>query len=548
MQSKEDIERIPNDVEVAWSWVPDPSMEDDEYEAKLRHLEYVVVRSKQIHTCAHRRCLVPDKSGHYYCKRNALFELSPEDIVETDGRWHSKRLYGYLNGWMPALSVNIRCNNDAKLLTNGGDTRNVSFYVTGYQTKKQGKNYNVSAVMAKGYANHVEQMKNADYLQGLRDQQRLLLFRIVHAINCEQELSAPMVISYLMGWGDTFRSHHYTPVYWTTFIQALLTNFPSLRAHYVVGRNTATRDREGNESEYTREHKNSACEDSSVTSRDHEGNEFDNRREHENSESVSESEQDSSVTLDLDGSGKLYAKSQVTDYSERGDMISNMNIVDFFSNTYETTKPNTVDNQASHCGRPQHQRVPYRSTHPCYKTKQRVIRPQGHNNLLNFIGRYFPRNDDSDQKDFYAASMLMLFKPWRNLHTDLKDLGHTWTEAIEHYRARMTSKQKNMVDNIQYFYECERSAQLHRQQNAMDNSNDRIDEEGEEGEERCWELSDDVPDDVVPLSPPVSREEIHGMLAVEAAKRAKIFPNECDVPPPRTDDDLARRATHDDTL
>ncbi|KAF9233365.1 hypothetical protein BU15DRAFT_53997, partial [Melanogaster broomeanus] len=176
-------------------------------------------------------CLLPDKVGRFYCKRHAPFELSTDDEVEKDGRWRSKRSYGFLNGWMPSLSVNIHCNNDAKLLTNGGDTRNVSFYVTGYQTKKQGKNYNVSAVMAKGYAQHVERQRNATYLQALRDQQCLLLFRVVHAINREQELSAPMVISYLMGWGDTYCSHHYTPVYWSAFTQLLVAEFPSLHIH-----------------------------------------------------------------------------------------------------------------------------------------------------------------------------------------------------------------------------------------------------------------------------------------------------------------------------
>ncbi|KAF9239983.1 hypothetical protein BU15DRAFT_46161, partial [Melanogaster broomeanus] len=198
---------------------------------------------KQVHTCAPRRCLVVDKHGHYYCKRHAPFQLSSEDVVESNGQWKSKRTYGFLNGWMPALSINIRCNNDSKLLTNGGDTRNVSFYVTSYEMKKQGKNYNMSAVMAKGYTDHVERQKNAQYLQGLRDQQRLLLFCIVHAINREQELSAPMIMSYLMGWGDTYRSHHYTPVYWSAFVSSLLAVYPSLQVLGTMERRTGKVER-----------------------------------------------------------------------------------------------------------------------------------------------------------------------------------------------------------------------------------------------------------------------------------------------------------------
>ncbi|KAJ8590526.1 hypothetical protein M405DRAFT_700228, partial [Rhizopogon salebrosus TDB-379] len=119
-----------------------------------------------------------------------------------------------------------RCNNDVKILTNGDDTKNLTFYVTAYQTKKQGKNYNISAVMAKGHGFHVERPKDTQYLLGLRDQQRLLLFRVMNAINREQELSAPMVISYLMGWGDTYRSHHYSPIYWSSFVNALRAEHP----------------------------------------------------------------------------------------------------------------------------------------------------------------------------------------------------------------------------------------------------------------------------------------------------------------------------------
>jgi hypothetical protein len=32
-----------------------------------------------------------------------------------------------------------------------------------------------------------------------------------------------------MGWGDVYRSHHYTPIYWSSFVGALLKIFPTLR-------------------------------------------------------------------------------------------------------------------------------------------------------------------------------------------------------------------------------------------------------------------------------------------------------------------------------
>jgi hypothetical protein len=180
LESAESIKNIPNDVEVAWSRPPNPD------------------------------------------------SVNYDDSVDEDGHWKSKRLFGYLNGWVPGITINARCNNDGKLLMNGGDTKNITFYVSAYQTKKQGKHYNMSAILAKGYTYH---SKRTTYLDSLRDSQRLLLFRLVHTINRKQELAARMVISYLMGWGDTYSSHHYSPIYWSSFVSALLRAFPLLRCN-----------------------------------------------------------------------------------------------------------------------------------------------------------------------------------------------------------------------------------------------------------------------------------------------------------------------------
>ncbi|KAI0245122.1 hypothetical protein BJV78DRAFT_1141094, partial [Lactifluus subvellereus] len=62
--------------------------------------------------------------------------------------------YGSLTGWNPAILVNARCNNDAKLLTNGRDTKNITYYITTYATKKQGPSYNKSAAFAQGFDYH----------------------------------------------------------------------------------------------------------------------------------------------------------------------------------------------------------------------------------------------------------------------------------------------------------------------------------------------------------------------------------------------------------
>ena len=154
LESAESVKHIPNESDIAYSRPPDPDARD--YNNLLEDFERRVVRSKQIHTCHGSRCLVPVKNapGTSRCKRGAPFKESADDVINEDGRWAAKRLFGRVNGWVPALSINVRCNNDGKLLTNGEATKNISIYVAYYQSKKQGKTFNLSSIVARGYKNH----------------------------------------------------------------------------------------------------------------------------------------------------------------------------------------------------------------------------------------------------------------------------------------------------------------------------------------------------------------------------------------------------------
>lgn len=225
LDSAESLALIPNNREVGYSRLPNPNAPN--YDILLKQDEILLARVEQLHTCKPHHYLVSDKFGHIQCKRRAPFPCSKEDFVHENGEWGSKWLHGYINGWIPGILVNARCNNDGKLLTNGGNTKNITYYVTTYAAKKQGKSYNTSAVLAQGYAYH-HNHPIPQYIDQLHERSRLLIFRLVHAINREQELAAPMVISYLMGWGDAFKSHTYSSIFWSTFLTALFEQHPSL--------------------------------------------------------------------------------------------------------------------------------------------------------------------------------------------------------------------------------------------------------------------------------------------------------------------------------
>jgi len=222
--------------------------------------------------------------------------------------------------------------------------------------------------------------------------------------------------------------------------------------------------------------------------------------------------------------------------------------MDFFVNTYkadvdkrarqqEKANALAMDNETDvlRClkrGKPLHEHVCYLASHPKYNAKQRIVRSKRHNTLPNFIGQYFPRSDDEDQQSFYHASMLTVLKPWRNLQTDLKHPSQTWEEAFSVFCAVASPRDLRIISNIQYFHKCEDGAK----REGFKLTTTQISASGDmpPGE---LELDEDVlhpgglydkefmEDGLAYLiaSKKSWREELHGRLAIEAAKEGHIF-------------------------
>lgn len=210
---------------LAYSRPPDP--DDTGFERKFQEMEKKLARAQQVHVCEENRCLRPDKHGMMICKRRAPWEISPEAFIHEDGAWGPKRLFPYFTGWSPMILVCNRCNNDVKIITNGSATKALTFYICCYSAKKQGRSYNSSALLADGLLQHFERPDN-QYTQNLLEMNRLLLFRCLHVLNREQEISGPMVMSLLMGWNDIYLSHQYSSIYWNSFVGYLFKVCPGL--------------------------------------------------------------------------------------------------------------------------------------------------------------------------------------------------------------------------------------------------------------------------------------------------------------------------------
>ena len=369
--------------------------------------------------------------------------------MDEHGDWGPKRRYGFLNNFCPSLIQTLRANHDIKLITNGVSTKNLAWYISKYATKPQDLSTNTSALLAKTYAFPPNHNTRTPELSRLN---KNLLQRCANTLSREQELSAPQVVSYLMGWGDRFISHHFETIHWYAVVTLLKKCYPvlsgtmyvpfhwlcpSLISHSFSSSHSSTDLPPGNSEEM-----GSSAEVCAV--------------------SLSHSyigsrhwPQCDSVSVEI-VEGHLLMKDQIREYMDRGDGLENWNYLDFFLGTYDG-KP--LKDHDSNRGRPGNVRVPYRENSN-RAGRCRIIRSVGHDTMPYFPGPWFPKRDVEGADTLFHASMLALLKPWRSIR-DLKMDDEHFQDAFHNFMLEASDETTNVVENIQFFHECADSARNH---------------------------------------------------------------------------------------
>lgn len=197
---------------------------EDNYEIRCHEAEAAIARAVQVHTCHVNTC-IRTKNGRLVCKRRAPWPIATEEWIHPSGEWGPRRVFGRMNAWNPPLLQITRSNQDMKIVTNGHQTKDITFYITMYIAKKQNQASNVSALLAKSLA---FQKKMNAMEDGARDINKRMIQQCVNTLSRQQELSRSEVVSYLMGWGDRFISHNFVPIYWDEVAGALRRTFPGL--------------------------------------------------------------------------------------------------------------------------------------------------------------------------------------------------------------------------------------------------------------------------------------------------------------------------------
>lgn len=155
-----------------------------------------------------------------------------------------------------------------------------------------------------------------------------------------------------------------------------------------------------------------------------------------------------------------------------------------------------------------------------------MFRHAGHKTLPEFIGPWFPRCDVNGFEDLFAAWMLFLLKPWREI-LDIDNGKMPLYEQFLVFESMTSSKNQKIIKNLQYFYQCSNSAAKWRKEG---DSRDVISVDDEEHNKETG-TKVVVPDHVytesnlqATLEPKLTQEELlYTNIGMMIAEEAGVF-------------------------
>ena len=195
-----------------------------------------------------------------------------------------------------------------------------------------------------------------------------MAIKCLNRINCQTELSGPMAVALLLGFGDHYKSEQFSCLYVGPFLPDMLEN--------VI--------------------------------------ESDNQVESE------------LYDLVVDGLN-MRVVNQKSDYLCRGSFLHNLSLYEYVSTIVKSKKSQKVSSETNNnkIGRKPLPRYPFLETHPEYKTKEQHKRGKS---IVPTLSKIPPLKSANPEE--YAKWILLLFVPFINA-CDLKMGKSSWSEALD---------------------------------------------------------------------------------------------------------------------
>ncbi|KAI4294022.1 hypothetical protein K525DRAFT_149542, partial [Schizophyllum commune Loenen D] len=424
----------------------------------------------------------------------------PRDFVSSSyvdrvtGAIHVMKKEVMMNSVTPVLTYLTRGNTDTTSLQSGTSMKAIVLYVSDYITKCSLKTYHIMSCIKSVFE------RNAPVFEGSsRDgaSARRLMVQMVNALAPRMEIGSPMAASYILGMPDHYKSHEFVVFWWRNYVNRVLDDWPdSIRTRAFEERLVLKREQD------------QVIATSVVDDYVYRPRRYENYSLYEWIQCAKKSKRTpNQLKAHLEGNaerlrdGSAYADDtddaddEDVGAPQRPDILEDIEriprVVPLMDG--EQKSPLTINRQP-----------PYQSfldTHPQHNSHHVWCDPSKREYIVpNFVGGAIPRSDQGD-REFYCATMLTLFAPWRR-GRDLKPEGYNWDTTFRQYNFKPRHRQ--LMENFNLRYECanarddfrnelNKKRRAHRFNLQVDDDSD--DGDGEVGGTYGEDLDIDVPID-----------------------------------------------------
>jgi len=431
---------------------------------KFRHVVDDLVFRSNVHNCqrnlsngekANKKDRPTCINNHGQCK--ARFPRQTFDETEVDlktGALNLKKGESWINNVTPVLTYLLRCNTDVTSLLSGTAIKAIVAYISDYVTKPGLKTYSIFETIRSVFTRNSEMLGGSMHR---KEKARRLVTQIINALTAKMEIGAPMACLYLLGNPDHYTSHKFVPVYWKSYVREATNAWKlpeDMDIDGVVEKLVLTKSK-GEYVGYTAVHDYIYRPEVHSDKTLYEWVQMSKRvRKSSKTKKTSISDTDDDIDLQEPSMSKKLkiSKSKVLDMAAEDDSrIEEDTLIfiddsDIYDDDYFNDRQSEAEVDISDTPPDQE----FLSMHPLYETHMIQFDTRKLNTVPNFIGGSLPRRDHGD-REYYCATMLTLFKPWRS-GKDLKSEGYSWDETFTSHS--FTSRQSELMDNFNIRYEC----------------------------------------------------------------------------------------------
>jgi hypothetical protein len=435
---------------------------------KFNHTVDDLILRSNVHRCGRNKSNGEKNNGKYkpscmnkygICKARFPRQIFNETKVDLNtGSLNMKKREAWINTFSPLVTYILRCNTDVTSLLSGTAIKAIVAYISDYITKPGLKTYSIFDTI-KNVFNKNSEMLNSSMKH--KEKARRLITQIINSLTAKIEIGGPMATLYLLGNPDHYVSHKFVTFYWKNYVREVMKAWKSEEEMDIDKPEKVV---------VIQERKNKYVGFSSIYDYVYRPNVLTDKTLYE---WVQMSERIKKTTYTMDHTD-IYSEDEldVIDYENDDLVISkNTNILD---NEYLDVIPDELninkndlisdvcsddtsnqfsdnDDGGDGGGETNSKNVySFLYGHPLYNTHQVKFDAKKKYIVPNFVGGSLPRRNFGD-REYYCATMLTLFKPWRN-GKDLKEEDYSWDETFMAHQ--FTTDQIQLMDNFNIRYEC----------------------------------------------------------------------------------------------